>query len=60
MSFYLELSKEEENIEKEEMIINEIKVLENKKDKLLDLAFRWLFKQRRITDKESIYWKRNF
>ncbi len=38
MSFYLELSKEEENIEKEEMIINEIKVLENKKDKLLDLA----------------------
>ena len=38
MSFYLELSKEEENIEKEEKIINEIKVLENKKDKLLDLA----------------------
>ena len=38
MSFYLELSKEEENIEKEKKIINEIKVLENKKDKLLDLA----------------------
>ena len=38
MSFYLELSKEEENIEKEEKIINEIKILENKKDKLLDLA----------------------
>lgn len=38
MSFYLELSKEEENIEKEKKIINEIKVLKNKKDKLLDLA----------------------
>ena len=38
MSFYLELSKEEENIESEEKIINDIKVLENKKDKLLDLA----------------------
>ena len=36
MSFYLELSKE--NIESEEKIINDIKVLENKKDKLLDLA----------------------
>ena len=38
MSFYIEFSKEEENIEKEEKIINEIKVLENKKDKLLDLT----------------------
>ena len=38
MSFYLELSKEEENIEKEEMIIKAIKVLKDKKDKLLDLA----------------------
>ena len=38
LSFYLELSKEEENIEKEKKIINEIKVLENKKDRLLDLA----------------------
>lgn len=38
MSFYLELSKEEENIEKEKKIINEIKVLKKKKDKLLDLA----------------------
>ncbi len=38
MSFYLGLSKEEDNIEKEKKIINEIKVLENKKDKLLDLA----------------------
>lgn len=38
MSFYLELSKEGENIEKEKKIINEIKFLKNKKDKLLDLA----------------------
>lgn len=38
MSFYLELSKEEENIEKEEMIIKAIKVLKDREDKLLDLA----------------------
>ena len=37
MSFYLEFS-EEENIESKEKIINDIKFLENKKDKLLDLA----------------------
>lgn len=55
MSFYLELSKEEENIEKEEKIINEIKVLENKKDKLLDLALDgFLSKEELLVKKISI------
>ena len=55
MSFYLELSKEEENIEKEEMIINKITVLENKKNKLLDLALDgFLSKEELQTKKVSI------
>ena len=55
MSFYLELSKEEENIEKEEKIINEIKVLDNKKDKLLDLALDgFLSKEELLVKKISI------
>lgn len=55
MLFYLNVSKEEENIEKEKKIINEIKVLENKKDKLLDLALDdFLSKEELQTKKVSI------
>ena len=52
MSFYLGLSKEEENIEKEKKIINEIKVLENKKDKLLDLALDGFFSKEELQIKK--------
>ena len=38
MSLYLELSEQEENIENEIKIKNRLKVFENKKEKLLDLA----------------------
>ena len=48
LSFYLEILKEEENIKKEEMIKKEIKVLENKKDKLLDLALNELFSKEEL------------
>ncbi len=52
MSFYLGLSKEEENIKKEKKIINEIKVLENKKDKLLDLALDGFFSKEELQIKK--------
>ena len=48
LSFYLESLKEEENIKKEEMIKKEIKVLENKKDNLLDLALNELFSKEEL------------
>ena len=52
LSFYLEILKEEENIKKEEMIKKEIKVLENKKDKLLDLALNELFSKEELQIKK--------
>ena len=52
--FYKELSKEEENIEREAKLQNELEVLERKKDKLLDLALDGLLSKEDLSNKKII------
>ena len=54
LSFYKELSKEEENIEEEAKLQNELEVLARKKDKLLDLALDGLLSKEDLSDKKVI------
>lgn len=54
LSFYKELSKEEENIEQEAKLQNELEVLERKKDKLLDLALDGLLSKENLSNKKVI------
>ncbi len=54
LSFYKELSKEEENIEQEAKLRNELEVLERKKDKLLDLALDGLLSKEDLGNKKVI------
>ena len=54
LSFYKELSKEEENIEQEAKLQNELMVLARKKDKLLDLALDGLLSKEDLSDKKVI------
>ena len=54
LSFYKELSKEEENIEQEAKLHNELEVLARKKDKLLDLALAGLLSKEDLSDKKVI------
>ncbi len=54
LSFYKELSKEEENIEQEAKLQNELEVLERKKDKLLDLALDGLLSKEDLSNKKVI------
>lgn len=51
LSFYKELSKEEENIEQEAKLQNELEILERKKDKLLDLALDGLLSKEDLNNK---------
>lgn len=51
LSFYKELSKEEENIEQESKLQNELEVLARKKDKLLDLALDGLLSKEDLNNK---------
>ena len=51
LSFYKELSKEEENIEQEAKLKNELGVLTKKKDKLLDLALDGLLSKEDLNNK---------
>ena len=51
LSFYKELSKEEENIEQEKKLQNELEVLTRKKDKLLDLALDGLLSKEDLNNK---------
>lgn len=51
LSFYKELSKEEENIEQEAKLHNELEVLARKKDKLLDLALDGLLSKEDLNNK---------
>ena len=51
LSFYKELSKEEENIEQEGKLQNELEVLARKKDKLLDLALDGLLSKEDLNTK---------
>ena len=52
LSFYKELSKEEENVEQEAKLQNELEVLERKKDKLLDLALDGLLSKEDLSNKK--------
>lgn len=54
LSFYKELSKEEENVEQEAKLQNELEVLERKKDKLLDLALDGLLSKEDLSNKKVI------
>ncbi len=54
LSFYKELSKEEENIEREEKLQNELERLIKKKDKLLDLALDGLLSKEDLGNKKVI------
>lgn len=54
LSFYKELSKEEENIEQEAKLQNELEVLVRKKDKLLDLALDGLLSKEDLSNKKLI------
>ena len=54
LSFYKELSKEEENIEQETKLQNKLEVLERKKDKLLDLALDGLLSKEDLSNKKII------
>ena len=54
LSFYKELSNEEENIEQEAKLHNELEVLARKKDKLLDLALAGLLSKEDLSDKKVI------
>ncbi|MCI8587500.1 MAG: recombinase family protein [Clostridia bacterium] len=54
LSFYKELSKEEENIEQEVKLQNELEVLERKKDKLLDLTLDGLLNKEDLGNKKVI------
>lgn len=51
LSFYKEISKEEENIEQESKLQNELEVLAKKKDKLLDLALDGLLSKEDLNNK---------
>lgn len=51
LSFYKELSKEEENIEQEAKLQNELEILARKKDKLLDLALDGLLSKEDLNNK---------
>lgn len=52
LSFYEELSKEEQNIEQEAKLQNELKVLKRKKEKLLDLALDGLLSKEDLSNKK--------
>ena len=52
LSFYKELSKEEENIEEEVKLQNELEVLKKKKEKLLDLALDGLLSKEDLNTKK--------
>lgn len=54
LSFYKELSKEEENIEQEAKLQNELEILARKKDKLLDLALDGLLSKEELNNKKVI------
>lgn len=52
LSFYQELSKQENNLEQEAKWQNELQILECKKDKLLDLALDGLISKKDLTSKK--------
>ncbi len=51
MSFYIEVLKDDENIKKEQKIINNVKFLKQKKDKLLDLALDGFLSKEELKEK---------
>lgn len=52
ISFYKEISEEEENVEQEIMLKNELEVLAKKKDKLLDLVLDGLWSKEDLANKK--------
>ena len=52
MLLYLEVLKDDENIKSKQKIVNDVKVLEHKKDKLLDLALDGFFSKEELKTKK--------